>query len=220
MKKKITLSSIFAATILIAMSLVSVVSYQSAQAQENNDASPLFAVRTQRATHTGDTTGIATFLGKGASLHIFPIKNTRAQLITEAIQMFSTNPALLNRLFGTLDKFPALSQLLIKYHVNTMEIKNYMKLIQDNPLLLTENIDEIQVMLPPVNGPQPLGLNTSNPLGCFIIAIAALVPITITLTLLILFFTIRIFTCMNINDCANNIAEQIWNQLIQGLTQS
>jgi hypothetical protein len=218
MKKKVTMSCIFAAVILVVMSFATVVGYQSVQANEKEYSSPLFTVRTQRAIQKGDANGISTFLGKGKQLNIFPGETQRGELITAALKIFSTHPALLNRLLDNLDKFPALTQLLIKYNIHPVEIKNYMKMIQDNPLLLTDKINEIQTVLPHDGHPQSQGLNTSNPLGCFIVALVALIPITVVLTLLLLLFTVRILTCLNINDCANNIAEQIWSQLLQGLT--
>jgi hypothetical protein len=95
-----------------------------------------------------------------------------------------------------------------------------MRIIKNNQLLLTEEMNNIQILVPHDDSPQPQGLSTSNPLGCLIVAMVALIPITVVLTLLLLLFTVRILTCLNINDCANDIANQIWNQLIQGLTPS
>jgi hypothetical protein len=139
-------------------------------------------------------------------------------MINTAIKIFSTNPALLNRLLDNLDKFPYLAGLLTKYGVNTLDIKNYMRIIKNNPSLLKEGITDISLSDPHDDSPQPLGLSTSNPLGCLIVAMVALVPITIVLTLLLLLFTVRILTCLNVNDCTNEIANQIWDQLLQGLT--
>ena len=67
------------------------------------------------------------------------------------------------------------------------------------------------------NSPQPRGLSTSNPLGCFIVGLIVLPIITVVVTLVVLLFTLRILTCMNHNDCANEIAQQIWEQLLQDL---
>jgi len=219
MKRNLIFCSIFAVAILVLVSFVSVVGYQSAQANEKESSSPLFAVRTQRATQKISEGVISAFLGKGKQLSIFPSRKSQNEdMINKAIKIFGTNPALLNRLLDSLDEFPYLAGLLTKYGVNKLDIKNYMRIIKNNPLLLTEEMNDIQILVPHDDSPQPLGLSTSNPLGCFIVALVALVPITVVLTLLLLLFTVRIFTCLNVNDCANNIAEEIWDQLLQGLT--
>jgi hypothetical protein len=219
MKRKLTIGSIFAAAILVLVSFISVVGYQSAQANEKESSSPLFTVRTQRATQKTSEGFISAFLGKGKQLNIFPSRKSQNEdMINKAIIFFSTNPALLNRLLDSLDQFPYLAGLINKYGINKLNIKNYMKIIKNNPLRLAEEMNDIKILVPHENSPQPLGLSTSNPLGCFIITLVALVPITVVLTLLLLLFTVRIFTCLNVNDCANNIAEEIWTQLLQGLT--
>ena len=219
MKIKIIIGSIFAVVLIILVSFVSVVAYQSVQTNEHESYSPLFAVRAQRATQKISTSGVTDFLGKGTPSNIFSSKTTqKEELIQTAIKIFSKNPALLNRLLDSLDKFPYLAGLLTKYGVNTLDIKNYMRIIKNNPLLLTEEMNDIQILVPHDDSPQPQGLSTSNPLGCLIVAMVALIPITLVLTLLLLLFTVRILTCMNVNDCANAIANQIWDQLIQGLT--
>jgi len=139
---------------------------------------------------------------------------SEVRIITQS----SKNPALLNRLIDNLDQFPYITGLISKYGIDTMGIKYYMKIIQNNPSLVTEDLTNIQLPVPSDDNPQPLGLSTSNPLGCIIVAMVALIPITVVLTLLLLLFTVRILTCLNVNDCANAIANQIWDQLLQGLT--
>jgi len=219
MKRKSIFYSIFAAAILVLMSFVSMVGSQSAQANKKESSSPLFAVRTKRATQKVSEGVMSSFLGKGKQLNIFPsTKSQNEDMINTAIKIFSTNSALLNRLLVGLYKFPYLAGLLTKYGVNTLDIKNYMRILKNNPLLLTEEMNDIQILIPHDDSPQPQGLSTSNPLGCLIVAMVALIPITVVLTLLLLLFTVRILTCMNVNDCANAIANQIWDQLIQGLT--
>lgn len=219
MKNKLIICSIAATALLVLGSFVSVVGYQSARTNEKESSSPLFAVRIQYATQKVSKAGVSTFLGKGKQLNIFPsTKSQDEDLIHKAIKIFSTNPTLLNRLLDSLDKFPALTGLLKKYGVNTLDIKNYMRIIKNNPSLLKEGITDISLPELPDDSPQPLGLSTSNPLGCLIVAMVVLVPITLVLTLLLLLFTVRILTCINVNDCANVIANKIWDQLLQGLT--
>jgi len=219
MKIKIIIGSIFAVALIILVSFVSVVGHQSVQTNEHESYSPLFAVRTQHATQKISTSGVSDFLGKGTPSNIFPSKTTqKEELIQTAIKIFSKNPALLNRLIDNLEQFPYITGLISKYGIDTMGIKHYTRMIQNNPSLVTEDLTNIQLPVPSDDSPQPLGLSTSNPLGCFIVALVALIPITVVLTLLLLLFTVRILTCLNVNDCGNAIANQIWDQLIQGLT--
>ncbi len=220
MKIKVLVGSIFGAALLIVMSFVSVVGYQSVQANDHEAYSPLFVVRTQRATQQATSGGVSAFLGKGTHTNLFPPQASRQEeLIQTAIKIFSRHPALLASLLENLDKYPYIAEMLTKQGLKIQDIKNYMRMIQNNPSLFAESIINTHLVASDTNGTQPLGLSTSNPLGCFIVAMMALIPVTIVLTLLLLFFTLRILTCLNINDCANVLAQQIWSQLIQGLTQ-
>jgi len=220
MKKKGIIGCIFAAALIIMTSYASVVGYQTVQPSNQESFSPLFAVRTQRAIQQTSGGGVATFLGKGTYTNLFPSQASRQEeLIQTAIKIFRTHPALLTRLVENLDKYPYIAEMLTKQGVKTQDVKNYIRLMQNNPSLFADAIDNLQLVASDKNGTQPLGLSTSSALGCFIVAVFALLPVTMVLTLLLLFFTLRILTCMNINDCANVLAQQIWDQMIQGLTQ-
>ena len=67
MKIKIIIGSIFAAALIILVSLISVVGHQSLQTNEHESYSPLFAVRTQRAIQKISTSTVSDFLGKGTT---------------------------------------------------------------------------------------------------------------------------------------------------------
>ncbi len=218
MKRNILIGSSIAAALIILASFTSVVGVQH-QEQTQESSSPLFAIRTTQATTKTSINGITRFLGKGTSTDLFPTAAQNQELIQAAIQMFSTNPTLLQRLVDNLDQFPYLSNLLARYDITIPEIQTYLRLAKDNPVILQDSINGVQIPAAGDDGAEPLGLSTSNPIGCLIVAIAALVPITVVLTLLLLLFTVRILTCLNINDCANDIAEGIWTQLVQGLTE-
>jgi hypothetical protein len=220
MKINVIFGSIFGTALLIVVSFVSVVGYQSVQAQDHDAYSPLFAVRTQRATQQATSGGVSVFLGKGTDTNLFPSQASRQEeLIQTAIKIFRAHPAVLTRLVENLDKYPFVMGLVAKYGINLEDVKNYMRMIQNDPSLVPEALINVHLLESDTNDTQPLGLSTSNPLGCFIVAVFALLPVTIVLTLLLLFFTLRILTCLNINDCANVLAQQIWDQMIQGLTQ-
>ena len=100
---------------------------------------------------------------------------------------------------------------------NKLDVKNYLRIIMDDPSLLSEELKNILIVVPNDDSPQPRGLSTSNPLGCFIVGLIVLPIITVVVTLVVLLFTLRILTCLNVNDCADIIAQGIWDQLVQEL---
>lgn len=220
MKKKAMYYSIVAVTILVAASFVSVVGYQSIQENEKVVSSPLFTIRTQQAIQKESDLCLSMFLGKGKQVNIFPMKvSTYEDVFQTALRIFGSNPSLLYRLLDKIDRYPGVAGLLTKHGISSLQFKNYVNMIRQDPSVVTKAVNEIHLISPAEGTGEPLGLSTSNPIGCFIVALVALVPIAVIITLLALLFTLRILTCMNFNDCANNIAETIWEQLIQGLTQ-
>jgi len=222
MNKKALVISISAAVLIVLASLSSVIGTNAIKSndEKRSIASPLFAVRTQRSLDKEEAKKIsANYLGKGKQLNILLPKKSMAQVwIDKAIKIFDTNPVLIDKLLERLDKTPYFARTLNKHDVSKQDIKNYIRIIKNDPSALTEEIENIQIKVPIDNNiPQPLGLETVF-IECLITAIV-LAPVAIVLTLLVLFFTLRIFTCLNINDCANKIAEGFWEQLIQGLTE-
>lgn len=220
MKRVWKICSLMASLLLVTTSYVSVVGYQPVHENNTSISSPLFSIRTDQATQRPSKVGRTTFLGKGAELAIFPARTANNQeMLQTALKIFGSKPDLVNTLLDKIQRYPAIAELLEKHNIKTSEIPLYIKMIQHNPLVLSQAIADIQDILPETDDPQPLGLSTSNPLGCVIVAIFVFVPLVVTLLLLLLLFTLRILTCMNVNDCANDIANNIWSQLIQGLTQ-
>jgi len=220
MNIKVVVGSIFGAVLLVVVSFASVVGYQSTPAHDYELQTPLFAIRKQQALEKTCSGGVSAFLGKGSQTNLFPAQaNRQEELIHTAIQIFRAHPALLAKLIQNLDKYPYIAGLLTKQGIKTEDISRYMKMVQNNPSFVTEEILDQCLVALETDPAQPLGLSTSSALGCFIVAMMALLPLTVVLTLLLLFFTLRILTCMNFNDCANNLAQKIWDQMIQGLTQ-
>jgi hypothetical protein len=189
------------------------------QANKKINSSPLFAVRTQRAAQTIPQDITTVFIGKEKQINIFPATTQNQGIINKAIQFFRSNPAVLTKLVDKLDAFPYSRGLLAAYGISKIQIKNYMKILQENPSLAWEQINGLSPVISPEDSPpQPLGLSTSNALACFIMGLIVLVPLTAYLTLLSLVFTLRILTCLNVNDCGDIIVKNIWDQLVQGLT--
>jgi len=200
MNKKIFIGCLGSVILLILATFSSVVGSQTAQSNKVVSLSPLFTTQALRSINKKAPEIKSNYLGKGNQLNLFPLKKSlNEDMINKARKIFSTNPALLNEILDNLDRFPYFRELLNKYDVNKMDVKKYLRIILDD------------------DSPQPLGLSTSNPLGCFIVGLIVLPIITVVVTLVALFFTLRILTCLNVNDCANNIAEGIWDQLLQEL---
>lgn len=217
MNKKILVISILAATIIALAPLSSVVGTNNVN-PDTKKGSPLFAVRTQRSQNEENAKNIITnYLGKGEQLRILLPKRSMTQIwIDRAIKMVDSEPALFNMLIEKLDKAPYIAKMLDKYDITKQGIKNFMKMIQDNPSIVADEIESIQVPLN--NIPQPLGLNTTI-IECLVTGIVFSI-VAVVITLIALFFTLRILTCLNVNNCANDIAQGIFDQLIQGLKET
>lgn len=221
MKKKILIGSILAAVLIVLASLTSAVGTNAllSNGEKVSIVSPLFSVRSQRSLDIKSTEKISShYLGEGKQLNIFLPEKSKAQiLIDKAIKIFDTNPALFNKLLEKLEKTPYLARMLKKYDVNKDNIKNCMRIIKNNPSIITEEIENIQIKAPINNLPQPLGLETSF-FECLITAIV-LAPVAAIITLLALGFTLRILTCLNVNNCGDELLQRIWEQLTQGLLE-
>jgi hypothetical protein len=219
MKIKIVVGSIVGAALLFAASFISVVGYQTAQSSAVS--SPLFTVRTAQAIERTPESGMTMFLGKGTPTYLFPVSETgQEDLLQQALRMIQAHPLVFVKLLENLNKYPYVAGLLEQQGLKVSDLRNYLHLVQQNPVLLSDAIQQMRGSLSDTTPGQPLGLSTSSALGCFIVALVALLPITVTLLLVMLFFTLRILTCLNVNDCANTLAQQIWDQLLQGLTQA
>jgi hypothetical protein len=76
--------SILAVVLLVLGSLSNVVGYQSIQSSGVND-SPLFSVRTQRATNQQQNIIMSQYLGKGQYSISFPVRDNRTLLIRKVV---------------------------------------------------------------------------------------------------------------------------------------
>jgi len=219
MNRKIFIGCIGSVILLILLSYTSVVGSQTAQTNNKfMPSSPLFNTRSIRSINKEAPEIKSNYLGKGNYLNLFPLKKSLDEdMFNKAMEIISMNPALLIKLFDNLENFPYFRELLNKYDVDKFEVKNYLRILMDNPSLLSEEMKNIQIAIPNADSPQPRGLSTSSALGCFIVAIIVLPIITVLLTLIALVFTLRILTCLNVNDCAEVIAEDFWDQLVQDI---
>jgi hypothetical protein len=217
MSKIIFAISILAAIIIVLAPLSSVVGTHNVH-PESTIGSPLFAVRTQRSQNEENAKNIITnYLGKGEQLRISLPNRSMTQIwIDRAIKIVDSEPILFNKLIEKLDNAPFIERMLNEYDISPQGFKNFIKMIQDNPSLVTEEIRNIQVPLDTI--PHPLGLNTTI-IECIVTGIVFSI-VAVVITLIALFFTLRILTCLNVNNCADDIAQGIFDQLIQGLKES
>jgi hypothetical protein len=133
MKRKCPLMgvSILAVVLLVLGSLSNVVGYQSIQSSGVTD-SPLFSVRTERATNQQQNSIASQYLGKGQYTIPFPLRDNRTELIQKVIERISTMDD------GTFHRFVDSFMRYIRQNnaldsVNVMEIIQELRQIRDNP---------------------------------------------------------------------------------------
>jgi hypothetical protein len=218
MKKKILLISVLAAVLIILASLSSAIGGTITSSDNNKKTvgSPLFAIRINQQLNKAADPIESNYLGKGKILPLFTSsKPSLLGIADKAIQLIETKPQLLDMLLQRVEKMPAVIELLDKYDISFTEFKNHVALVKSNPSLLKAEIERVFMSQPGEGNPAPLGLSTSNPIGCFITAIA-LIPVALVLSIMIA--TITIITCLNIAGCLEGIFESILGSILQGLT--
>jgi len=130
-KKSLTSVCICIIVLLVLGSLNNVVGYQSIQSSGVND-SPLFSVRTQRATNQQHNTIMSQYLGKGQYTIPFPLRNNKTELIKKVIDRIRTMDD------GTFNRFVDYFMSYIHQNnalnnVNAMEIIKELCQIRYNP---------------------------------------------------------------------------------------
>lgn len=218
MKTVIKIASFFTAIILTIVTFTSVVGYQSAQSIENNIYSPLFNIKIQRAINkTSEGTITLNYLGKGKTLHFFPSSQTLfSKQLDKALKIINTNPKIIQKLCEKISKNPQMMRLFHQHGLNIHVIKQSLIRIKNNPELLKNEFNIFSIPMNIADNPQPLGLDTSSALGCFIVALI-LLPLALMIGVLIA--TITLITCLNIGDCFTNVVQAILNGMLQGLDQ-
>jgi len=217
MNKKTLIVSILGAVLIVLASLTSVIGINvvKSNAEKGNIASPLFETRLNSATKKNSEEINTNYIGKGNLLNLFISRQTSPQRqLNRVIRFIELRPDFLNSIIAKIETNPEIQKILIENDVSMDEVKNQVNLIKNDPSLLRQMVDE-DVFSSTGDTPQPLGLSTSNPLGCFITLIA-LIPVGIIITMLIA--TILIFTCLNIQGCFETLFENIMTSIMQGLT--
>jgi hypothetical protein len=215
MKKKILLLSISAIVLLVGASFTTAIGTNHEQSTKTYD-SPLFSVRTQRSVQSESKHLLQShFLGKGIQTNLFTSsKPSLASAIDRTVKLLQQNPVFFVKFLDAISQNPRVIALLQQNGIGIDEFTTHLNRLKKDPSVF---IDEIRSAEPKLSAekittPLPLGLNTSSVIGCLVTAIA-LVPIALIISLIVVFFTIRIIQCLNIDSVMN----QIMNQLIQEL---
>ncbi|UCF12732.1 MAG: hypothetical protein JSW06_00345 [Thermoplasmatales archaeon] len=219
MNKKALVVSTLAAILIILASLSSVVGTNAIKSndEKRSISSPLFAVRTQRSLDGEETKKVnANYIGKGKALNLLFLRKSPLQsYVDRALKIIDNRPNILRSVANRIAKIPEIATLLKENGMTINEFKSQMNQFINDPILMKEKVDEAALVSPFGDDPLPLGLSTSSALGCFIVALI-LAPIFAMIGLIIA--TITILTCLNINNCFENIVSQLIENFIQGLT--
>lgn len=157
----------------------------------------------------------SNYLGKGSNIHLFlTAKPTLATTIDRAIKFMNQNPAFFTKFLQTITSNPRIIALLQKNGITMNEFKTHLNQMKNDPSLFIKEIQSTEPRLSAtqLHDPLPLELNTTNPFGCVITAIVML-PVVLIIALIVVFFTLRILQCMNLDEIVNNIMDQIMQEL-------
>jgi hypothetical protein len=217
--KKIILSSIFIAGILIlATSIVSVIGTDSVTST-GTVQSPLFTHRTQQSNQQTPQQVHPNYLGKGQpQLLSFSSRSSLDELVDNAVQLINQNPKILDKISTYMQNLPATALVLKQYHISQSDLDKFIMQIKNDPSLLQQQLEQAKAEIKSGGNPaHPLSLNTTNPFAC-VITIIVLIPVMVALLVLVLIIaTITIITCLNINNCLTKLTDQIQNIITQHL---
>jgi len=215
MEKKTLIITISAAVLIVIASFSSVIGTNNVRSAQNIE-SPLFTVRTQRSLHKDSNQNIQSYyLGKGVNSHLFlPTKPSLNIAIDRTIKLLNANPAFFAKFLKTISSNPRVIALLKESGVSMTQFKTHLNRLKNDPSLFVEEIRNAEPKLAAnqLNTPLPLGLNTSNPIGCVITAIV-MIPVVLIIALIVVVFTLRILQCLNLNEIMNTIFDQILQEL-------
>jgi len=214
MNKKIfvIIISLLSAVLVALLPISSVISVNVVESDAEKGNSPLFATRVNSFTGEESITIRANYLKKGTFTNlVFSRQSTLQRMVEKAIYYIESRPEIFNTLMQRIKSNPGIIELMNNYGLSLEEFKQQLNIIQNDPSVLRQVIEETRSE----DDPEPLGLSTSNPIGCFFVAIA-LIPVILILSIMIA--TLTIVTCLNIGGCFEAIFEQIGQSIFEGLT--
>ena len=197
-KKPLIVVSVLAVVLLVLGSLSNVVGYQSVKQTVAND-SPLFNIRTNKATNNENNRVITSdYLGKGLKALPFPLRDNRTALIQKVIERISTMDD------ATFTKFlqNAISWLIKqdKYKdVSVLQLIFSLYELKENPkaferYLVNYNNDSTadEVFTADIWFP-----------GCYLLEGIALILVMIFLSLFIIFVPTVLYSCDDPYGCTH-----------------
>ncbi|MCJ7697315.1 MAG: hypothetical protein MUO73_03185 [Thermoplasmata archaeon] len=215
MNKKILIISISAAVLLVVASFSSVIGTNDAQSTKKID-SPLFMVRTQRSLSKDDQARVQShYLGKGLTSNLFiTTKPSLSTAIDKTIKLLNQNPVFFAKFLEIITSNPRVIALLHENGISMAQFKTHLNRMKNDPSLFIEEIRNAEPKLSAkdIKTPLPLGLNTSNPIGC-VITVIVMLPIVLIIGLIVVLFTLRILQCLNLNEIMNQLMDQIVQEL-------
>ncbi|MBN1280660.1 MAG: hypothetical protein JXA00_03335 [Candidatus Thermoplasmatota archaeon] len=216
MKKRLVVVSCTAAVVLILASISSVIGWNTSPGEHTEDTiqSPLFSVRTSRSTgHHLDTSVHTMYLGKGETSPLFFGRLSSTQsLIERGLQLLRISPGIIEKNLRNALRNPQIQCTLQEQGLSEQQVIAYFNQVKHTPELLAGEMGAIEESIQVPGGFQPAQLlNTSSGLGC-VITIIVLLPVFLVLSILIA--TMTLVTCLNINNCFENL----FNSMIQGLS--
>jgi hypothetical protein len=211
MKQKLVIGSVIIAAVIILTSMSSVIGKNSSQIEYDSMDSPLFKAR----SHPKSLDLATSYIGNGKSVDWIKIDSNRYNgLISKALDILNSNSAIRDNVIKYVEDNPRILALLDDYNLDFEKLKMDLDEQLQNPEDLIPYISKYVADINGVSPPEPLGLSTSNPIGCFVVVIAML-PLLLILTVMIA--TITIVTCLNVGGCFEAIWTQIGEAFIQGL---
>jgi len=197
-----------AAFLLVCASLSSVIGFSALDSPTSQQSvqSPLFAVRTARSTGLSSHQLMkSSYLGKGLMTQLFVSNRPSFQsLVDKALHLLQNQPIVIEKALQKALADPQIQRLLVEKGITQEEVMVYFSQVKDQPEVLAAQFEEVADQIPLQSDYQPLGLNSSNPFAC-IITYIILLPVFVVITLLIA--TITIVTCLNVNNCFENLLE-------------
>jgi len=183
-----------------------------------NIASPLFAIRSQRYLNKENVKIINShYLGENSlfNLRIYEEK-TQFDTVNKALELFGRNPLFSNQIIDKLLTNQIFINFLRDNDISISEFKTYIYLIKNEPFLLEEKIktNQIEIKESVLNSIIPLGLETTDPIACFFVALALAI---VAVIFAIIISTLTIITCLNIGNCLEKIGQKILDNIMQGL---
>jgi hypothetical protein len=213
MKKSIGIC-VGAAFLLVLASFSSVIGLSASDSSSNQNTvrSPLFAIRTARSTGTSPSQLVKpSYLGKGLMTHLFVSNKPSFQsLVDKALHLLQNQPVIIEKALQKALRDPQIQSLLKEKGITQQGIMAYFSQVKDQPEVLAAQFEDVADQIPLKSGYQPLGLNTTNPFAC-VITYIILLPVFLVIGLLIA--TITIVTCLNVNNCFDNIIEGLLQHL-------